>query len=184
MAIHLLDISLVDANALEQPWPASLQLGTPLNVIAAGSLLETLAREQPAKFEELRTRVQAEEAEVCGGCYLEREDPLLPVDSQLWNLQKGLAVSRELLGADIRVFARKRFGFHPQLPLLLSTSGLQRTLFLCFDESCGVPQYTSCVVAWPSPDGKQVDAFVRASAPGPRPGDFLQSRPLLVQNDA
>ena len=25
-----------------------------------------------------------------------------------------------------------------------------------------MPNYTACVVSWPSPDGKQVDAFVRA----------------------
>ena len=135
--------------------------------------MEKLAGAHPAKFETLRAKVAAEEAEVCGGCYVEREDPLLPLDSQLWNLQKGLAVSQALLNSEIRVFARKRFGFHPQLPLLLSTTGLQRALFLCFDESAGVPQYSSCVVAWPSPDGKQVDAFVRAPYPADNPSTFF-----------
>ena len=173
VTIHLLDLIVVDDKDLGQSWPSSLAMGTPLNVIASGNLLEKLAVEHPAKFETLRDKVVAEEAEVCGGCYLEREDPLLPLDSQLWNLQKGLAVSQALLQSEIRVFARKRFGFHPQLPLLLSTTGLQRALFLCFDESAGVPQYTSTVVAWPSPDGKQVDAFVRAPYPADNPGTFF-----------
>jgi hypothetical protein len=173
VAIHLLDLNVLDDKALDQAWPASLQAGLPLNVIASASVLEKMSHDQPAKFEALRTAVQAEEAEVCGGCYLEREDPLLGIDSQLWNLQKGLAVARSLLQADIRVFARKRFGYHPQMPLLLSTVGLQRALFLCFDESSGVPQYTACVVAWPAPDGKQVDAFVRAPYPADNPSTFF-----------
>jgi len=48
---------------------------------------------------------------------VEREDALLPVESQLWNLLKGQAVTRALLGSDVQVFARKRFAAHPQLPL-------------------------------------------------------------------
>src|SRR5204862_7677215 len=132
-----------------------------------------LAQESPAKFEALRAKVESGQAEVCGGCYLEREDPLLPLDSQLWNLQQGLAVSRALLGSEIKVFARKRFGFHPQLPLLLSTNGLQRAVFLCFDDTSGVPQYSSCVVGWPSPDGKQIDAFARAPHAADSPSTFF-----------
>ncbi len=173
VTIHLLDLCVLDERTLDQPWPLSLTHGTPLNVLASANLLERLAREHTDKFALLRARVQAEEAEVCGGGYLEREEPLLPLDSQLWNLQHGLAVSRELLGSDVKVFARKRFGYHAQLPLLLSTSGLLKTLFLTFDENSGLPQYTSCVVAWPAPDGKQVDAFVRAPHAVDNPGTFF-----------
>ena len=89
VTIHLLDICLLDDKNLDQPWPVRLTLGTPLNVVASGQLLEKLAAEQPAKLDLLKAKIAAEEAEVCGGCYLEREDPLLPLDSQLWNLQQG-----------------------------------------------------------------------------------------------
>ena len=78
-----------------------------------------------------------------------------------------------LLQTDVRVFARKRFGFHPQLPLQLSTNGMPRALFLCFEESGGVPQYSTCVVGWPSPDGKQIDAFARAPYPADNPATFF-----------
>lgn len=173
VTIHLLDLCVLDEKKLDQPWPASLAMGTPLNVLACGRLLEDLASLHPEKFQELKARVQTEDAEVCGGVYLEREDPYMPLDSQLWNLQKGLAVSRKLLEADVRVFARRRFGYSPQTPLLLTTSGLTRALFLCFDESSGLAQYSSCVVAWPSPDGKQVDAFVRAPYAADNPQTFF-----------
>ncbi len=173
VTIHLLDLLVLDDKTLDQPWPASLSSGMPLNLVACGSLLEKLAQEQPAKFEILRTKVKADEAEICGGCYLEREDPLLPLDSQLWNLQKGLAVTQNLLQTEVRVFARKRFGFHPQLPLQLSTNGITRALYLSFNDGGGLPQYSSCVVGWASPDGKQIDAFVRVPYATDDPATFF-----------
>jgi hypothetical protein len=161
VTIHLVDLHLVDANRLAELRPSSLDLNLPCNLVASGSVLEKLAEVRPELLTHLRERVQNEQAEVCGGCYLEREDPFLPIDSQLWNLLKGQAVSRALLQSDIKVFARKRFGFHPQMPLFLSGTGLSKALFLTFDDS-GVPSYQTCVVSWPSADGKQVEAFVRA----------------------
>lgn len=162
VTIHLLDISFLETAAVEHRWPDAFERGVPCNFLASGQALEALREQQPEKLAALREKIGQNLAEVCGGGYLEREDPLLPLDSQLWNLRKGLAVSSELLGTDVKVFARKRFGFHPQLPLLLTTNGLQRALLLTFDDSSAAPQYSSSVVSWPSPDGKQVDAFARA----------------------
>ncbi len=161
VTIHLLDMWLVDEKNLDGPWPTSFELGQPLNLIASTLLLQQLAHRQPEKFALLRERVQADQAEVLGGGLVEREDPLLPLESQIWNFLQGQEMARALLGSDIRVFARKRYGFHPQLPLLLSSVGLTRALFLTFDDSGSVPAYQTCLVSWSSPDGKQVDAFVR-----------------------
>lgn len=160
VTIYLLDLFLPDAKHLDNPWPASFAKNIPLNVIAPTSLLEQLRETHPERFQELRQKLERGEAEVCGGCYLEREDNLLPVESQLWNLLKGQSVARKLLGRPIEVFARKKFFAHPQLPLFLSTTGLNRGLLVCFDDSAG-PQFRSTVVSWPSSDGKQLDAFVR-----------------------
>ncbi len=171
VTIHLLDLHLLDEQSLDEPWPASFALGVPMSFVASSALLESLAERHPEKMAQLRERVQSDQAEICGGSYVEREDAYLPIDSQLWNLGHGLEVARTLLGADLRVFARKRFGFHPQIPLLLTTHGLTKALFLVWDDTAAVPTYTSPVVSWPSPDGKQVDAFVRA----PKPADSAET---------
>jgi hypothetical protein len=160
VAIHLLDVALLDTLSPEAAWPASFGLGLPLNLVASASALERLKRDQPERLAALRERVAADAAEVCGGCYEEREDALLPVESQLWNLRRGLDVSRDLLGREITVYARRRFAAHPQLPLFLSSNGLRRALLLALGDAAG-PAYHANVVAWSSPDGKQVDAFVR-----------------------
>ena len=172
VTIHLLGIALPDS------WPAALDRGLPVNVIASGAWLEQLGREHPERLATLRERVANDLAEVCGGPYGEREDALLPVESQLWNLLKGLAVSRNLLNAEVRVFARKRFGFHPQLPLFLGTVGLQRVLLLTFDEAA-LPAYNAAVVNWPAPDGTQVEGFARTPYPADSPNTYFHATHYL-----
>jgi hypothetical protein len=178
VTIHLLDLCLLDEARLAEPLPASFEKGVPLNLVAAGILLERLEREQPALLAVLRERAAADLLEVCGGPYIEREDALLPVQSQLWSLLKGLAVTRELLQRDVRVFARKRFGAHPQLPLLLSSVGLGKCLQLAFDESV-IPAHRATVINWPSPDGKQVEAFTRTPYAADGPQTFFHAAHYL-----
>jgi hypothetical protein len=172
VSIHLVDFCLLEEEKLGDALPASFDKGLPLNLLAPGALLEKLGKANPQRLTALRQRVQSEVVEVCGGPYLERGDALLPVESQLWNLRKGLATYKELLGQEIRVFGRKRFGAHPQLPLLLNSVGLRRALFVSFDESV-LPSYQSTVVSLPSPDGKQVEAFCRAPHQADNPQTFF-----------
>src|SRR5208282_2994280 len=66
-AIHLVDLSLLDADHLDEALPAAAAKGSPFNVIACTVLLERLAREQPEQFATLRQRIADDSAEVCGG---------------------------------------------------------------------------------------------------------------------
>jgi hypothetical protein len=172
VTVHVLDLALLDEARIGEPLPAAFEHGLPLNLLATARLLERLAKEQPERFARLKERVKADQAEVVGGCYAEREDALLPVESQLWNLLKGLGVARDLLGQEVRVFARKRFGFHPQTPLLLNAVGLNRALLLAFDDAV-IPSHRTAVISWPSPDGKQVEAFTRAPYAADNPQTFF-----------
>jgi hypothetical protein len=160
VTIQVVDIALADPDHLDAPWPAALARGQPLNVVASGELLERLGREASPKLEALRERVAASQVEVCGGCYVEREEVLLPLESQLWNLRKGVETTRRLVGQEVRVFARRRFGFHPQLPLWLQHHGVSRVLLVAFDDAV-LPAHRTTVVSWSSADGKQVEAFTR-----------------------
>ncbi len=161
VTLHLIDMCLLDGGRLGEPWPWSFARELPVNLIACSAVLERLAKEQPQRLAVLRERIGGDGAEVCGGPYLEREDPLLPLESQMWNLLKGRQVYQELLGKEVYVFARKRFGYHPQMPLLLQNAGISRALLLAFDEGV-LPPHRSPVVSWPSSDGKSVEAFTRS----------------------
>lgn len=169
VAMHVVDLWLPDDQWAAARWPAAVDEGLPLNVVACAALLERLPSELLAR---LREKVGADLVEVCGGPYLEREDALLSLESQLWNLLKGQAIYTDLLGSAIRVFARRRFGAHPHLPLLLQGAGISRALLLAFDDSV-LPAPRSTVASWPSPDGKQVEAFCRAPIPGDSPQTFF-----------
>lgn len=161
VTIHIVDLFLLDETRLAGPWPAAWEQGLPINILATGEVLEKLAREQPERAAQLRERIAAGTAEVVGGLQLEREDALLPVESQLWNLIRGMETSKQALGEEVRVHGRRRFAAHPQTPLFLNAVGINRTLLLALDEAV-LPSHRATVVNWPSPEGKQVEAFARA----------------------
>jgi hypothetical protein len=166
------DIAVLDENRLDQELPASLRKEQALNLVASAALLEKLQREQPERFNLLKEKFQAEAVEICSGIYLEREDALLPVESQLWNLRKGTRVFHDLIGNDVRVFGRRRFGASPQLPMWLNSVGINRALLLAFDASV-LPNWKATVTSWPSPDGKQIEAFTRSPYAADSPQTFF-----------
>ena len=176
--LFLIDLYLADEQRLDEAWPASFERGLPLNVIASAALLEKLGRLYPERLAALRERVAADQVEVCGGPYLEREDALLPVESQLWNLQRGQAVYKELLGQEVSVFARQRTSAHPQLPSLLQAVGFTRAVMLAFDDGL-LPTFHGTVTNWPGTDGKQVDAFTRAPYSGDNAQTFFHAAHYL-----
>src|SRR5262249_30667137 len=120
VTIHVLDVSLMDEQCWQEPLAAAFEHSLPVNVVAAARVLQQCGRADPDRLQLLRERLAAEQAEVCGGPYREREVPLLPIESQLANLRQGLAAYKALLDHEVKVFARKRFGSSPQLPLLLT----------------------------------------------------------------
>ncbi|MFO0843523.1 MAG: hypothetical protein U0797_14160 [Gemmataceae bacterium] len=172
VTLYIVDLFLLDAEWLDGESLDPTASGRPVNVLAAAGLLERLANQHPERFAALRERVGADLAEVIGCGYAEREEPLLPLESQLWNLLKGQAVYRELLGREARVYARRRFGFHPQTPLLLQNTGFTHALLVAFDDG-QLPSYQSAVVGWPSHNGKQVDAFTRTPQPADSPQTYF-----------
>jgi hypothetical protein len=171
VTIHLLDICFANGDPWRYLAPPSKH-GTATNLVAPGAELEKLARDASEEFSALRADVASGRVEVCGGSYLERDDSLLPIESQVWNLLKGLTTSRDLLGADVRVFARKVTSANPKLPSLLESVGLRRALLLAFDE-VAILSARSGVVEWASPAGKKMQALTRPAADGDAPQTYF-----------
>ncbi|MGE3809792.1 MAG: hypothetical protein AB7K24_34440, partial [Gemmataceae bacterium] len=181
VTIHLIDLCVLDDA--KDKLPAACASDKPTNVIASAEYLEKQNQANAAHLEPLRAGMQAEQIEVCVGAYREREDALLPLESQLWNLLKGLRTAKEVLGGDVRVFARKRFAAHPQLPLLLATCGIQKALLLTFDDSA-LPIFQSTVINWAGSDNKQVDAFTRTPHKADSPQTYFHVAHYLNQTIA
>lgn len=183
VTVYLVDICLLDEQNLAAELPAAHRVGQPINVVTSATVLEQLGREQPEKLSAVRERALVDQLEVCIGSHTEREESLLPMESQLWNLLKGLNSARQQLGIDIRVFARKRFGVHPQLPLLLTSAGIQKAVLLSFDDS-SMPTYRTTVVSWPAANGNQIEAFTRTPYRADSPNTYFHAAYYLHQTIA
>jgi len=165
---HLLDLFVLEEQPAREPLPVALEYGSAINLVASAQVLETLARQQPDRFDLLREAVKSGHAEIASGPLLERPDALLPVESQLWNLRHGHEVYRRLFGQDLSTFGRRRFGATPHLPQFLHAVGIKQALLLALDEGV-LPQFYSAAVEWYSPSGEQVKAFTRKPHPADSP---------------
>ena len=173
--IHLLDFAILDRSRLDGPWPGSLSRGLPLTLLTAAELLERQAEDAPERFAELAARLQSSAAEpidLACGAYQEREDALLPLESQWWNLRRSREITRALTGSAAQTYGRKRSALHPQLPGWLLHAGYKNAMMVSFDGALS-PARNTAVINWPGPDGKTIDAFGREPHPASDPLTFF-----------
>lgn len=101
---------------------------------------------------------------VLGGLHKEREDGLLPLESQLWNLRTGVRRTSELTGETPAAFASKTTVFQPGSPSLFLEHNIKRAWHVSRDASV-LPSHYAAVVNWPAPDGKSIDALTKTAQP-------------------
>ncbi len=110
---------------------------------------------------------------VCGGEWREVELPLLPLESILAGLQRGLAAYQQHLGRPPTVFARRRYGLTPVLPAILRGLGFRGAVHCTLDEG-KFPQSDSTKTRWEGVDGAEIDAIGRVPLEAQQPGSFVQ----------
>ena len=173
--LYWLDWAAVDPKNLDVPWPGSLAAGIPLTLLASGETLEQLAEQAPARFAELKAKIIPDlppSVDLCCGSYRDREDALLPFESQWWNLRKARQTVKGLFGVEPAVYARKKSAYHPQLPSWLQHMGYRHAVLISFDGAL-IPTLRATAVNWPGTDGKSVDAFTREPLPAHDPQTFF-----------
>jgi hypothetical protein len=162
-SLRLIDLAIPNREHLGSPWPASLHDGMPLAVIASGELLEELAERHPERFAELKAKIIPDlppSVDLCVGSYRDRDDALLPAESQWWNLAAARDTVQRLFGVTPDVYARTRSAFHPHLPSWLQHAGYKYAVMVSFDGAI-TPSRNAVVVNWSAPDGKAIDSFAR-----------------------
>ena len=170
-----LDWCIPDAANLDAPWPASLNANRPLTLVASAETLERLASEAPERFAELKAKFAPDlpgSVDLCCGAYREREDALLPLESQWWNLRKAREAVKKQFGVETVIYARTKSAYHPQLPSWLSHMGFKHAVMISFDGAL-LPSLRTTAINWPAPDGKAIDAFVREPLPAHDPHTFF-----------
>ena len=175
MSMHWLDWVHLDPKNLNAAWPASLAAGLPITVLASGETLEQLAEQAPDRFAELKAKLPSDmpqAVDLCCGSYRDREDALMPMESQLWNLRVAKRTAQKLFGVEPVVYGRKMSAFHPQLPGWLQHMGFKHALLISTDSAL-IPSIRASAVSWPGPDGKSVEAYTRAPLPADDPHTFF-----------
>ncbi len=174
-SMHWLDWVYLDPKNLGAAWPASLATGLPITVLASGELLEQLAEQAPERFAELKAKLPAglpQAVDLCCGSYRDRDDALMPFESQWWNLQAARRACANLFGIEPEVYGRRRSAYHPQLPGWLQLMGFKHAVLLSNDGGL-IPSIRASAVNWPSPDGKSVEAYTREPLPAHDPHTFF-----------
>lgn len=175
MATNWLDWVHLDAKNLGAPWPASLASGLPITVLASGELLERLEVEAPERFTELKAKLPSDlphAVDLCCGSFRDREDALLPPESQWWNLRAAVRTAKKLFGAEPVVYGRHKSAYHPQLPGWLRHFGYKHALLVSTDSAL-IPSIRASAVSWPGPDGRSVEAYCREPHPAHDPHTFF-----------
>jgi hypothetical protein len=173
--MHWVDFVQLDAKNLASQWPGSLAAGLPVCVVGPGETFEQLAEQAPERYGELKAKFLPDlpsGVDLCCGAYREREDALLPPESQLWNMHMARAAVKKLFGVEPVVYARKTSAFHPQLPGWLQHMGFKHAILISQDGGL-LPTLRSTAVNWPGPDGRAVDAFCREPLPAHDPLTFF-----------
>ncbi|MFO0847492.1 MAG: hypothetical protein U0871_02870 [Gemmataceae bacterium] len=173
--LHLLDWAILEPGKPVAEWPESLRRGLPCTVLASGESLDRLSADQPDRFAELRSKFLPNlpsAVDLTTGAYSEREDALLPPESQWWNMAKARATAQRLLGADAAVYGRAKSANHPQVPGWALHCGFKHATLLSLDGAT-VPHRSGPVATWPGPDGRSVDAYARDPIPAAEPATFF-----------
>jgi hypothetical protein len=182
-SVRLLDFISLNPERLDAAWPASLAAGFPLNVVTSASLLQRVQKDQPDRFAELMAKCPPDlpsAVEYCIGSAVERDDSVLPVSSQIWNLLHGREMGKGITGQDISVYARHSSATHLHLPGWLLHAGYQHAVAVPLDVAIA-PHQRSPAMHWPGADGKALDAFAKEPLPASEAQTFFNLAYYLHQ---
>ncbi|WZO99553.1 glycosyl hydrolase family 38 [Isosphaeraceae bacterium EP7] len=158
---YLLDICLLDPATRPESVEALLQSRAPLTLLATGKSIESLAEKRPEGMERIREAITDGRLDIVGGAYSETEEPLLPLESVLWQFRKGGEAYRANLDdRNVETLARRRFGLYPQLVQVAKRFGFRFAVHMGFDAG-SFPQRHEAKRLWEAPDGTTLEALTR-----------------------
>jgi alpha-mannosidase len=169
--VYLIDLTLLAANTLGQSFRDELATGAPTNLLATAALLRQISADSDA-WRGVLARIDGGTLAVLGGELVERELPLLPLESALSSLRAGANQYEALLGRRPQVFARRRAGLWPALPQLLTKLGFQGALHFTLDDG-RFPLGAQAKIRWEGLDGSVLDVLARVPCDAAKSETFL-----------
>ena len=171
---YLIDVCLIDPSTPAGALADALAARTPVTLLATARAIEALADRDPERLAALREAIGEGWADVVGGAYDEVAEPLLPLESILWQFRQGAQVYRQHLDErQVEAVARRRFGLYPQLPQVAKRFGLRFALHMAFDAG-KFPVRPEAKRLWEAPDGTSLETLTRPPLAADRPREGLQ----------
>lgn len=170
---YLLDLCLLIPRLADENLERALASEVPVNLLIGGGDLETMANEKPRMIELMREAWDGERIDIAGGELRERPTPLLPMESVLWDFEKGGEVYRRLLERSPKTWGRRKFGFSTNLPQILNKHGFIAALHIALDDGL-YPDAEQAKIRWEGCDGTVVDAITRIPLAAKGAGSYLR----------
>jgi len=154
-SIHLLDFSPIkNLTGLLIP---NIETGNPVNIIASAKELSELP---PLELEQIKDWFNSEQVEICGGLFNDNPEMVGPLTSRIWNLKKGRETLLNLVGKEVKVFAKTTQGLSADTPRVLHLAGFSKALLMPHGEN-NIPTFRGPVFSWSSSIGRQIETFCR-----------------------
>jgi alpha-mannosidase len=183
---YFIDLCLLDASLSGGVLAEPLAQQVPISLLTQADAIERQALLDPERMAALRQAITDGWVDVAGGAFAEAEDPLLPLESVLWQFRCGGEVYRKHLDdRTVETYARRRFGLYTQLPQIAKRFGFRYALHLGFDAG-RFPMRAETKRLWESPDGSSLESLMRPPLAADRPSQacFVPGRlAATMKND-
>ncbi|HEX6984235.1 MAG TPA: hypothetical protein VF170_02610, partial [Planctomycetaceae bacterium] len=153
----------------------------PTTLLATAADWEEIAAERPELIERLRADWEHRRVCLIGGELREGPTSLLPIESVLWEFDRGLSAYRRLFGRTPKVWARRRYGFSALLPQILDRSRMPHAVHAALDDGY-YPDDELSKFRWDGCDGVGVDAFSRIPLAADSATSFLRLSQRLAES--
>jgi alpha-mannosidase len=158
---YIVDLCLLDPALPKGSLDDPLSARTPVTFLAPARAIEAQASLDPEGVARLRDAITEGWADVVGGAYAEVDEPLLPLESILWQFRRGGEVYQEHLdGRNVETVARRRFGLYTQLPQVAKRFGFRFGYHMGFDTG-KFPVRPEAKRLWESPDHSNLESLMR-----------------------
>lgn len=170
---YLVDLCLLLPDQGRDALLQRVRKQVPVSCMASAKDWETLLASDAELSQVFKDAVREDRVDFVGVEYEERCSPLLPLQSWLYDFQRGLKSLNNLFQHPKLVWGRRRFGLSTTLPQLIARNGVEAAMHLAFDDGV-LPDDEQSRFEWEGCDGSVINCISRIPLAGDSSLSFLK----------
>tara|TARA_Y100001933_G_scaffold146679_1_gene145239 strand:+ start:1313 stop:4036 length:2724 start_codon:yes stop_codon:yes gene_type:complete len=157
----LFDLTLIAPTTPARALVRALSDTSPINLMITADQLQRVIGEEPALIGTLKDAIASDRLCLVGGEY-DEQAPLgiFSAEQLVAEFNRGHAVYDAILGEHPKIYGRRNFGLHPQMPQVLHKLGYIGALHQSLDGT-RCPESYHGAISWQSIDGSSITALAR-----------------------